>query len=157
MNHHGLKLFLSRVLRSAVPTMIGLAVLGYLFSQAAGFWHSRTERGEIRDHVSGEISESLSLRLPVTMACWGLVIVLVAEGLRFIWMPRPPKLLNPARHSAADEAAIVLLEQLLLEAELAIQLREHGSVTETPLPRTGTGEELVTLRPVPAVHEKTGA
>src|SRR5689334_7220474 len=80
MNGYG-----KRLLKSAVPTAVGLAAVGYLYAEVAGSWFEAG--GKVAE--PGALAASLRARVPVMMAVWGFGVIALFELIRSAWAPRP--------------------------------------------------------------------
>jgi hypothetical protein len=99
-----------RILKSAVPSALMLALVGYLFAEMAGVWYD--SHMTTPEHKSTATVDHLRSRLPLTMAAWGFGLVTLYELVRSLWRPRPePK---PA---VAEPSVEEQLQKLLREAK----------------------------------------
>jgi hypothetical protein len=96
-----------RLLKTAVPAAVILAVFGYFLSEIATVWydaHVGKKPGE-----SDNLGESLRGRVPVMMAAWGFGVLVVYEVLRTLWLPADkPKPAAPVGPTVEDQ-----IQQLL--------------------------------------------
>jgi hypothetical protein len=117
---------LNRILRHGIPTALILGCLGYIFAQFAGVWYQ--DHAGDRDAPTGgfEVTESLQWTMPITMALWGIGVVVAMEFARWLWRTWFPK--PTVSTSAPGPDAEQLLLKLLDEAETAE--RERNSLGE---------------------------
>jgi hypothetical protein len=118
-----------RVLKGAIPAALVLAVCGYFYAQMAGTWHAsnaRASEGQQAQDQAAELTRQLKLRIPITMALWGVAFVAAYEAVRGIWKKPTPK-------SALDQTAEPTTEQKL-QALLETIDAEPPMLAETPPP-----------------------
>jgi len=122
-----MRTFAVRLLTNAVPTMLLLAVCGYLAAHWTGsFASNERDPGE-------QLTETLAWRLPFTLAAWGGSFIVLYEIARAIWGKKPAAEAEPERR---DDEAEALLNQLLAEADAAEEARRNGIPcnAQTPAP-----------------------
>jgi len=127
--------FLKQVVRSAVPTCLALALMGFLLSQLAGMWHASANDGRTTPAVAEKLSESLEVRLPLTMAAWGFAFIVLSELFRSLWKPADAVQPVELKAEAKVETAKHLLLQMLDLADAAERERANAlDLTQTPMP-----------------------
>ncbi len=110
---------LKRIVVNSLIAASMLALMGYGLTELGRMWMiaqapARAQPGAPATPDDG--AEAFGLRVPLTMAAWGVAFVVVGDC--FLWFvlkrrPAPPAPPLPA----APDPAEVLLEQLLREAE----------------------------------------
>jgi hypothetical protein len=116
-----------RILKTGLPTMLLLGALGVLLSEYAGNMIQTqqrdrqvklgtTEDGRASTNSGEELASQLRVRLSLTMAAWGLGLVMVMELLRAMWVPPAS---SPADSEPAAEPRTVdeLLNELAIRVE----------------------------------------
>lgn len=118
--------YLLTLLKTGLPTAAGLGVVGYAFARFAGVWYVSEAGGR----TANDIAEALEWRLPLTMAAWGVGLVVFFEGILSLWR-KPPAPLTAV--TPVDETEQLLLK-LLEEAEAAEDERQRMfALGQTPL------------------------
>ncbi len=119
---------LRRILLHGGLTAGVLALVGVLFAELAGLW--LTGNATRSTSPNDPVAESLRVRVPLTMAFWGFVFVLVCELV--IWRVRGGR---PALNTTPPpDDTEKLLNELLAQAEAKM-------ATETESPRTENREQ----------------
>ncbi len=130
---------LRRVLLHAMLTAGVLALLGVLFAELASVWlNGNATRGGA--DVNQQVSVTLRTSVPLTMAFWGFVFVLVCELV--IWRVRGSQPVAKPAEPQPDDAE-KLLNELLAQAEAKM-------AAEAGLGRGETGDG------IEQKHEVTG-
>ncbi len=128
-----MRAFAIRVLRNGLPVAVLLAAVGYGMAQMAEMMAGRSPR-PTPGHVP-ELSTHLEYRLPLTMAAWGLGLVVALEALFSLWRQPVPPASEGKPLPPMDEAEQLLL-RLLEEADAAERARSMPSAADpTPPPR----------------------
>ena len=128
-----MRAFAKRVLKNGLPVAVLLAALGYGMAQMAEMMAGKSDR-PTPAHVP-ELRTHLQYRLPLTMAAWGLGIVVAFEGLFSLWRRPVPPVAEVKAVAPMDEAEQLLLK-LLEEADAAERARSMPSAADpTPPPR----------------------
>jgi len=96
-----------RLLKSAVPAAVILALFGYLLSESAVAWSDANV--DKRPGESNNLGESLRGRVPVMMAAWGFGLLVVYEVMRTLWLPAA----EPKPAAAAGATVEDQIQQLL--------------------------------------------
>ena len=136
---------LIRILKNGIPTVILLAMIGYLLAEAAGMYMAANvpPRVDALDPDSpppaiqpSEIRQELKSRLPVTLAAWGFGLIVVIEvGLSYF----RKKKVSPTPSTPPVDDTTALLNKLLEQAEAAEAARQAaGSPCPTPPPTDNT-------------------
>jgi hypothetical protein len=108
-----------------------LAVMGYGLAELGRMWlvaqaPARALPG-VPPPTTDDTADVLGTRVPLMMAGWGVVFVVLSECFLWFVLKRRPKPAAPPAPPGPDPAE-VLLEQLLREAE------EKQALTTTPVP-----------------------
>ena len=125
-----------RILWNGVMTAFVLAGLGVLLTQFAGLW-AASESARPGTENSAALADSLRINVPLMMAFWGFVFVIVSELLS--WRLR-------RKHEAAKLAepqpdAEKLLNELLTQAESKMALEQQKSEAVPSAQREGFREQ----------------
>ncbi len=106
---------LKRILTQGGLTAILLAIVGVLFGQMAGMW-ATANLGQPDSPEADAIAESIRVNVPLMMAFWGFVFVVVWELVRWRLSLRKPVVTTAAPQPDETEK---LLNELLARAEAA--------------------------------------
>jgi hypothetical protein len=109
---------LARILRHGLIAALMLGGLGFVFAQFAGLWYQEKIGDQPAPSGGAEVTEALQWRMPLTMAGWGVAIVVVIELVGSLWR-KPSK---PVETKPVPDGEAMLLE-LLDQAEAAEQER----------------------------------
>ena len=131
-----MRAFAIRVLKNGLPVAALLALLGYGLAQMAEMMGGKADRPN-PDGVP-EMREVLQYRLPLTMAAWGLGIVVAFEVLFSLWRPTVPAAATKPAAVPVDEAEQLLMK-LLEEADAAEFARRMPSPADPTPPPRGAG------------------
>ncbi len=120
--------FWPRLLKAVLPVTLLCGAAGYLYAVAAGAYIA-TERDD-----GGGLRDTLTWRVPFTMAMWGGGFTLLVEFFRHLWAPAKKGEKATAAAPNPDADAEKLLLQLLEQAEQAEQSRAIPMRTDRTLP-----------------------
>jgi hypothetical protein len=124
-----------RIARNGLIAAVVLAIIGLGFAEVASLWmSSQSGRGAIGEATT---AQALRYRLPLGMAGWGFVFVVITEVGLHLWRGRRPKpeLEDEPASAASQIPAAVLIEQILREAEV-----ERLSAPSAPSPSSPASE-----------------
>ncbi|HEY1186339.1 MAG TPA: hypothetical protein VGE74_01720 [Gemmata sp.] len=142
---------LRRILLHGGLTALVLALIGMLFAELANIWlvgnAPRSAAGEATDPVGA----TLRTRVPVVLAGWGFVFVMVGEIV--IWRVRGARPTAPKPADLSPDDAEKLLNELLAQAEAKMAAEAARPATEQGTPgvptEAGSGDPTRTVPPDP--------
>ena len=114
---------LKRIVVSSVFTALILAMIGVGLTQMAGMWLAtqsveRTAGGAPVPVLETDLTEgTLRYRIPLTMAGWGVLFVVVSELGVYYWRKRRPLDGTPEAKGLEPDTAEILLNELLRQIE----------------------------------------
>lgn len=123
---------LKRILLHGGLTAGVLALVGVMFAELAGIWLT----GNATPTTSEQVGASLRYRVPLMMAFWGFVFVLVCELV--VWKVRGSKPVKPAAPPPDDTEK--LLNELLAQAEAKMALDAESQKAEDKAAEKPEGE-----------------
>lgn len=127
---------LRRVLLHGGLTAAVLALIGVAFAELAGIWLAgNTNRSGAA--ANEPVNAALRYRVPLMMALWGFLFVLVGELV--IWRVRGNK--PPAPTAPPPDDAEKLLNELLAQAEAAEAKRQSGVGSQESEDRSQKAED----------------
>lgn len=114
---------LRRILLHGGLTALVLALIGAMFAELANIWLVGNVARTDATAANGQIGSALRARVPLTLAAWGFVFVLVGELV--IWRVRGSRKPEPKPLESQDDAE-KLLNELLAQAEAKMAAEAGG-------------------------------
>jgi hypothetical protein len=125
-----------RILINGGLTAVVLGGLGFLFSQFAGMW-ATSEVKPGGENPNAILTESIRVKVPLMMAFWGFVFVVVAELLKWRLRGKPAV----AKVTEPQPDAEKLLNELLAQAESKMALEAASKQPEDREQKTEDREQ----------------
>lgn len=129
---------LRRVLLHGGLTAGVLALIGAAFAELASVWLAGNAPRNPDPVADAQVTAALRARVPLTLAAWGFLFVLVAELV--VWRVRGSRPAAKPPDSTPDETE-KLLNELLAQAESKLAAPGGAPHGEGP-PPTGRGENV---------------
>jgi hypothetical protein len=128
-----MRLVLKRIVVNGLITALVLALLGFIYAELASIWlasSTPTRAGPVENAAAASdtepVRDALRYRVPLLMAVCGFAFIAVCELLLYWWRGAPqPAAKKPASEPQPD-AAELLLEQLMAEADAALAKKDSG-------------------------------